>query len=428
MMRRIGTCSAVAAMLLSAFGPAIETCHGYTMTDWMRLWQRGRGTSTTPVVAAPTNLWPFGATTTQPQVVVPPSAVAPMIVPGPTCAGTCGTPVPACGTAGCGTPYPTCGVPAPTCGTAIDCTSRGVGVPTVQVPANAPATVVGYVPQVRYRLTWLRVPTTNYCPVNSVDPASGTVTTAMRPCTTYTWQLRQVPEHSATQLVQRTLAAPVTVVAGTAGAFGGTTVLPTAAYAPVVGNCTTCPSAVPYYSAPAGAAPTLAPGMLAPPATGSSIYGAPSGAGAPAASQPPSLSPADLQRLQQPPATSEPTTRYFAPTVNPMVNPSSNGSSAPVTTGAANKPVLKLVPDPEAGLHGQPSSSSAAPLLFDPTDKTAQRPVQMIWSYSPIVWPQVTPVSGRETLSERVSTSEPALRQVAPSTPPSSFGWQSVSP
>ena len=60
-------------------------------------------------------------------------------------------------------------------------------------PQMSQQTVVRYVPQTCFRSRWVRVPVTVYIPANSVDPRTGRAVLCMRPCTTYTWQVRRVP-------------------------------------------------------------------------------------------------------------------------------------------------------------------------------------------------------------------------------------------
>ena len=53
--------------------------------------------------------------------------------------------------------------------------------------------VVNYVPYTAYRTEWQQVPVTQYQTTQSLDPCTGCPVTCMRPCTSYTWQSKQVP-------------------------------------------------------------------------------------------------------------------------------------------------------------------------------------------------------------------------------------------
>jgi hypothetical protein len=83
-------------------------------------------------------------------------------------------------TSGCVCPAPT------TCGY--------VSGAACAAPAAAPvATYYSYAPQTRFRTVWARVPVTSFRPVVATSAACPTVTTALQPCTSYTWQAQRVP-------------------------------------------------------------------------------------------------------------------------------------------------------------------------------------------------------------------------------------------
>ncbi len=154
---------------------AVEPAHGYTLVNWIRTWPAyAPGAASAPAVP----------------VVVPtyPACGA----PAPSCSAPAPvytTPAPACDARppSCGASLPM--TVAPGCGAALPAAPTAAGVSYVQsvAPVVAPA------PQVRYRTTWVRVPTTSYRPIVSYDPATGWPATTMQPCTTYTWQIRREP-------------------------------------------------------------------------------------------------------------------------------------------------------------------------------------------------------------------------------------------
>jgi hypothetical protein len=72
-------------------------------------------------------------------------------------------------------------------------------------------TVVRYVPQVAYRTVWQPVPVTSYRRTSYCNPATGLPMTCVQPCTSYTYQARQVP-YTTYRPVYSTV--PVTVNSG----------------------------------------------------------------------------------------------------------------------------------------------------------------------------------------------------------------------
>lgn len=419
----------IGCLVLLLAGLAAEPAHGYTLFDWIRTWPANVPGAAPAPGAVPTYAAPScGA---PPPVYTPPSAYG-------------GSP-PSCGTS-------TPATVAPGCGTAPPAAPAGAGVSYVQPVAP----VVTPAPQVRYRTTWVRVPTTSYRPVVSYDPATGWPATTMQPCTTYTWQLRREPA------VGRGIWAPFTnlfasLFAPPAGPLGsypsapvtGPAVGPvwpgaappaatgTPAYPPspnIVPGATPVPgwpappTVAPQspYTPPAttspGWVPAAAPSQPAAPAT--SVP--PTGTGVPATStpadQPPRLSPNEAQGLQN--LQPVPQTRGYVPADGgtsllappalldpPKTPPAPQTAPIPVTP----------VPDPDAGRRQIP----AAPSLYDPNGLTAQvLPFSIRWPTAPILWPQKPPaVSGDPavSISELSPPAATAPRRDA-------GGWQAVRP
>ncbi len=127
-------------------------------------------------------------------------------------------------------------------------------------------TVVNYVPQTAYRCSWEQVPVTQYKPVTNSDPCTGCSVTCMKPCTTYTWQQKQVP-YTTYRAVYRTenYTVPVTTISnsGECATCG----------VPGTSGCATC--GVPGTTVNPGT--TFDPGTIQPPPAGTSapIYGNP---------------------------------------------------------------------------------------------------------------------------------------------------------
>ena len=235
----------ISCLVLILTGLAVQPASGYTLVDWIRT-------------------WPASAPGAAPAQLAP--AVMPIFSsPAP----SCGTPVP-----NCGTPAPACDArppyytappmvtPAPNCGAAMPAAPVGAGVSYLQ-PAPTMAVPVQ---QVRYRTTWVRTPTTNYRPIVTYDPATGWPTTAMQPCTTYTWQLRRVPTNGQGGWFSNTFGnlfgPPYPPPAQPVGIY-------VPAPAPVVtpgwvGSPTPAVPATPAYPAPPSAAPCIPYGSPAP--------------------------------------------------------------------------------------------------------------------------------------------------------------------
>lgn len=92
-------------------------------------------------------------------------------------------------------------------------------------------TVVNYVPQTCYRTAWNRVPVTQYKPVTNSDPCTGCTVTCMRPCTSYTWQMKREPYTTYRPVYrQENYTVPVTTITNDCATGGCNT------------GCSTCPT------------------------------------------------------------------------------------------------------------------------------------------------------------------------------------------
>jgi len=421
----------ISCLVVFLAGLAAEPAHGYTLVDWIRTWP-AYAPGAAPAPAIP--------------VVVPTTPA-----PAPSCgapAPVYTTPAPACGSSppSCGTALPT--TTAPGCGTALPAAPAGAGVSYVQpvAPVVAPA------PQVRYRTTWVRVPTTSYRPVVTYDPATGWPATAMQPCTTYTWQLRREPAAGGgiwtpladlfaplsappAQAVVSYPAVPVTAPVWPGVAAPAVTGAP--AYPPTT---TVAPGAtsVPGLPAPpslAPSAPSTSPAPLSPgwvpsaaptqPAV-PAMPAPPAGTGAPAtpapADQPPQLSPNEAQGLQS--LQPIPETRSYAPANGDtsLLGPPAllDPPKTPATPQSAPANVTP-VPDPDAGKN----PVHAAPSLYDPDGRTAQLlPLSTRWPAALILWPQQRPAVADIPAVSASGSSHPA----ANSRPLDADGWQAIRP
>lgn len=425
----------IGCLVILLASPVAQPASGYTLVDWIRTWP-----ASVPGAA--------------------PAATAPVVIPGfSSPAPTCGTPAPSCAAPA---PAPACDsrppyytapapAPVPNCGAAMPTAPVGAGVSYLQ-PAPTAAVPVQ---QVRYRTTWVRTPTTNYRPIVTYDPVTGWPTTAMQPCTTYTWQLRRVPATGQGGWFSNTFGKlfgpPVPPPVQPVGVY----VAPSApvvspglggVVAPTVPTAPAYPApayATPPGSTPYGAPPPLPSAPLASPPASSGWTPATSpaplpvapgvsapaaGVGAPGtaapADRPPTLSPNEAQGLQtlQP----IPENRNYAPPGNdssllappPLLNPSKTPPAAAPTA----PPNVSPVPDPDAGA-GR-SQVPAAPSLYDPNGRTARvLPLSTRWPAAPIRWSEPTAVADNPAVAG-TRPSQPA----AASSAPDADGWQAVRP
>lgn len=240
--------------------------------------------------------------------------------------------------------------------------------PLCAAPAAAPApcatcqttcqqtcsrTVVNYVPYTAYRTDWERVPVTTYRQTTSTDPCTGCTVTCNRPCTTYSWRMKQTPYTTYRPVYsQETYQVPVTYTTQVAQA-------PMMAAPVAAGGCATCatgyaPTAT--YAAPVTGTP-YPQYYQAAPATGVYQPTPATGTGTTEADTIPTLNAA-------PPAGS--TTSSYWPTQTPM-----QPTAAPI------RPLQD--PTPEVRVN-----TNAAPQLINPFHQTTRSPSVQRWGYSPV--------------------------------------------
>ncbi len=408
----------VACVVLFQAIVGVQCADAYTLTDWMRTWPNYHGPSLPAAPAAlpmtpPMSPLPVPTDTTPPSITIPPPTTPP-----PTF-----------------TPPPTVTAPATTCAAPATTSSAS----PVYAPATPPRAgrgwcdwlfgrrAVGYRPEVRYRTQLMRVPTTNYRPVTTYHPVTGTAITNVQPCTTYSWQFRRLPYTTYRPMYAPARApwvAPNTPVV--TGYYPGTV---------VSAPSTTCapPSATPYYTPPPASTTPSLPSTPAFPTT-PMPSSAPRSLTTPGPTTPadraPSLAPNGLSPLEN--GQPEPTIRNYPP-MEPIegANGKSNGES---TDGKSNEvkkepappegDILQLtpVPDPDAG--ADRNKIQAAPSLFDPNDRTANRSARPAWSYSTIAWPDKPTVSTREPAPTEVVEPD----SIDEKEELDSSGWEAVQP
>ncbi len=230
--------------------------------------------------------------------------------------------------------------------------------------------VVNYVPQTAYRCEWERIPVTTYQQTSSTDPCTGCTVTCNRPCTTYTWQMKQVPYTTYRPVyTQQTYQVPVTYTSQVAMPVASAGCSTCAGFTPTV-------NAAPVYTAPAGTiqAPvgTATQYYQAAPATGGTIYQPTQviGSGTTEADLRPSLD-VNPQQMNRPIIIEGPTSGSI-----------NNGTYWPtkIPTQPATVPISPLQdPNPDARWN-----EDAAPQLLNPFNQTTSVPSIQQWNYSPV--------------------------------------------
>ena len=220
--------------------------------------------------------------------------------------------------------------------------------------------VVNYVPYTAYRASWERIPVTTYRQTTSTDPCTGCKVTCNRPCTTYTWRMKQVP-FTTYRAVYRTetYQVPVTYTTVIPAATAPTcnTCAPTVVQSVAAPACSTC--AIPYANQiPAGTAiggTTYSPYYQSTPtpATGTTQ---------PADTIPSLTNPQQMQK----PVLEGSTSNTNWPSTNVQTN--STGQYIPI-------------PDPNPSARW---NNNSAPQLLDPFNKSARAPSVKSWDYSPV--------------------------------------------
>jgi hypothetical protein len=211
--------------------------------------------------------------------------------------------------------------------------------PPVAAPVCNPCVqqTVNYAPQVAYRPLLTTTPVTACRPVTSVDPCTGCPTTVMRPTTAFVQRTMMVPYTTYRPVVQTSAFAPAPM--------------------PVQPACPTgaCGATTTYFQ-PAQAAP-----MISTPAPAITTPGC---CGATSAPAPTTFAPtAAIIRTTAPALT-------HAPAYAPSPAAARTASKAAEPTADTTKS-LKPIPD----LDREPAlKNNAAPLLWDPQNKTTSMP------------------------------------------------------
>lgn len=371
----------VACVVLLQAVIGVQCADAYTLVDWMRSWPNNHGPS---LPGAPTALpaTPPVSPIPVPDITMPPGTATspPVTTPPTTYAGPA--------TTSSASPVFAPGVPT---------TTRGAWCDWLFCRR-----AVGYRPEVRYRTRLMRVPTTNYRPVTTYDPVTGTATTGVQPCTTYSWQFRRVP-----YTTYRPIYSPARGPWSVPGSPAVTGYYPGAVFS---GASTTCapPTATPYYTPP--------PTPTTPALPSTSQPNTP-------ADEAPSLSPTGLPPLQN----SQPgsSTSNYPPL-------ESSGESTDATPHEVKKEpsrpaggVLDMapVPDPDAGADRK--QVPAAPSLFDPNNRTANRSARPPWAYSTIAWPDRPKEAIRQQQQPPEATEHHADREKEEL---DTSGWHAVRP
>ncbi len=242
-------------------------------------------------------------------------------------------------------------------------------------------TVVNYVPYTAYRSSWCRVPVTQYKPVTHSDPCTGCTVTCMKPCTSYSWQMKQEPYTTYRPVYrQENYSVPVTTITNDCATGNCGTC--------ATGTCNSCPTGncgtgfvnpgranqgfaqTPNYAGqPAVGQPVVTQGATNPPGT---YYTAPNSTlstgqtFAPAAESVPTL-PAQQQNFQRPVIDQFPAPRNSAAVTNTAWPQTADNSQR---TNSNINPVA--------------DEQYKTPACISFETRTAQSPALKRWSYSPV--------------------------------------------
>jgi hypothetical protein len=288
-------------------------------------------------------------------------------------------------------------------------------------PVMAPAPVAvqpvmsGYA---TYRTTWNRIPVTYYRPMTTYT-AGYPVTTA-QPCNAYTWQAQRVPTHSFRPWIPFA-AAPVTYGYAPQPSPVMYAPQPATNYAPVAPNCGACPTTgavAPGTVAPETTTPFYSPldsGSVVPSVgTGAETADPATGFSNDPANQAPTLSPGSYSTE---PAINPPALQSI-PEYSPAIPAGS--ASAP---RSANSPYrVTPIPAPDVRTFGSQKKSPQAPPLLNSRERTVSNAAGQPVSVERASWVTSKPV-----------TTQPAARQVTPTTPApkkqlwDDSGWRSSS-
>ncbi len=440
-MSRLAAKSLIAACALSLQAAAFSgPAEAYTLTDWMRTWPNYQPTTfaappvlpAQPAVVAPV----MPALPYTPPACGAPAAVAPPVVPAiPYTPPSCGAPAavapppvaiappviaspppvyapgPSCGARvpSCEARAPSCGVAAPSYAMAAPSCGVAAPVPTASTGCfgrSSPQVAMAYRPIVRYRTSWVRVPTTNYRPITNYDPTSGLAVTAMRPCTTYTWQVRRVPYTSFRPSFTQLFSSPAVPVQ---------TAVPYVQAYPTY-STPQPPAPAPYYSPATGSSQV----PLAPPPTSAPLLQAP-----PVPAAPTGTEAADQQPSLVPGTTFGGGARQPVPEIRrrPVeTDPPAQQNGQPAAKQSSAQPAVQVIPDPEAG--SMSPQTPVVPSLFDPNDRTAARWLhQVTWDVAPIEWAKPAGTAQQHSAPSqdvRIETSSPSVQKSG------TDGWRSV--
>ena len=249
--------------------------------------------------------------------------------------------------------------------------------------------VVNYVPYTAFRTNWEQVPVTQYRQTCSTDPCTGCPVTCMKPCTSYTWQMKRVP-YTTYRPVYRTesYSVPITYAAmapapcNSCSPCSSCATCPTCPTASVPQTgCSTCgsayanpvisgmPTALPDATLSTGGSYTVSPTMQTAPYYQSSP--------APATAAPYLQDNSTLTPADQVPALSKPIIIDRR-----EITPDSSSFQAPALTPANTNTGLqgvRPIRDPNPGLRWD--NRAPAPNL---EDQTAAAPTRRRWEYSPV--------------------------------------------
>ena len=289
-------------------------------------------------------------------------------------------------------------------------------------------TVVNYVPVTAYRTAWNRVPVTQYRPVTNSDPCTGCTVTCMRPCTSYTWQMKREPYTTYRAVYsQQNYTVPVTTI--TNDCATGT-----------CGTCQTCPTS--SYSYPSNGAivtqPTITQGAIAPGTTTNlpGVFYTEPGVTAPSGTistegsfDTPANEVPSLDSYPSPQDTRRPAIQRFEQNVTPRIE-------GPLQTINQNfQRAFERVQPVKNKNNGWMNSAPVhtGPRMIPVDDMTAQSPVRKRWAYSPVrlaSYTSVKPESAETPKPMKIkgvyTPARKVMKTITPKPQKKNAGWETV--
>lgn len=217
--------------------------------------------------------------------------------------------------------------------------------------------VVNYVPVQSFRTSWERVPVTTFRQSTSTDPCTGCQVTCNRPCTTFTWRMKQEPFTTFRPVYRtETFRTPVTFTSA-APAACNTCAIPQTVNSPIIQS-----------------PPSQQSVIQTPPTSGGTYYQTIPGGGSGA--QPTPTFGGEGSGARTSPADTVPSL---------LGAPASNGASYwPTQINTQPTSIGRQLPSPTQPVPAVQWNNNATPQLQNPFNRTTSKPATERWGYSPV--------------------------------------------